>query len=740
MPSIISRGACTLALCLFFALLSYCQYKISGRATLADGVRPFIALFLWWQAALLCYRLRHALLARAISLLTALSALITVLFFVYYRRIDSFITGDDMVAIIQSNPEERWDFMIFNILTPAGLATALAAALLSLTLFEISFNLQRRRVGSNPARQVRGRRRLSYALLALFFFAGGAGVISQLRPVKFYFIMRQQYFEQIEVFNQLSAKVENVSATEALKEQQGELYVLVIGESLNRDFMGCYNGVFDTTPFLNRLCAQDGTVKFANAYAAFVNTVPALTHAFSEGNFASGLTFPRGDNLFAVLRRAGVKSAWISNQVRQSRFDTPIAALADKTDFQYFSINASEGSSKQQRPDEYLLPVIESYLKEQAPQDNHLLVIHLMGNHSPYANRYPADFAEYDLSDPALIGSCASSFGWREELNQYLTSIRYNDRVLEQIYALCAERPDFAGFIYLSDHAEEITPPGGRHNMGQFTYTMTRVPLIVNLSERYVRAYPETLQALQHNAGKLFINDALYDLMLSLMQVKSSAFDPGLSPACPGYAPDELRGPIDGGKDVREDPLYQAQLNLSKLQQDRLAGNAPQPLPEVVISDPSCLYELAQSQLCGAQYFKFAASLEEEQGVVLRLQQGRQLGLKDLLQAVPSLPEGLILDFAGHAELQALRTELEALQQAYPALQLWVMGAGELDNVQLSSCTAAPLPPDPDKPRLTLDCKLKVQEKGFAALIKQLPAGAFELVGTDFVSQFDEQD
>ena len=82
MPSIISRGACTLALCLFFALLSYCQYKISGRATLADGVRPFIALFLWWQAALLCYRLRHALLARAISLLTALSALITVLFFV----------------------------------------------------------------------------------------------------------------------------------------------------------------------------------------------------------------------------------------------------------------------------------------------------------------------------------------------------------------------------------------------------------------------------------------------------------------------------------------------------------------------------------------------------------------------------------------------------------------------------------------------------------------------------------
>ena len=324
---------------IFFGLESFFLYKISGRATPADGVRPFIVYILWWSATLMLYRLQHTLLARLLSTIIALSSFLITLFFIYYQRIDSFITGDDMVAILQSNPEEQVDFVVFNILTLKGLSLSILSALVALLLSEQMFRLSRRKISKVGSLK----RKVYYVLIVLFVLAG-AIITSQLRPIKFYFMMREEYYKQIELFNKISSQVESVSKLDATKEKQGELYVLVMGESLNRDLMGCYNGFLDNTPFLTKLCEDPHTIKFANSYSAFVNTLPAITHAFSQGNFVTGLSFPYGENLFSVLKKAQVKTAWISNQVHQSRFDTPIAAIADKTDFQYFSINLSEGS------------------------------------------------------------------------------------------------------------------------------------------------------------------------------------------------------------------------------------------------------------------------------------------------------------------------------------------------------------------------------------------------------------
>ena len=85
-------------------------------------------------------------------------------------------------------------------------------------------------------------------------------------------------------------------------------------------------------------------------------------------------------------------------------------------------------------PDEYILPQIKSYLDQAATEENHLLVIHLMGNHSPYDNRYPDDFKEYSFSKESTIGICAHSFNYKSEINEYLTTIRYNDQILSLTY------------------------------------------------------------------------------------------------------------------------------------------------------------------------------------------------------------------------------------------------------------------------------------------------------------------
>ena len=67
---------------IFFSLESFFLYKISGRATPADGVRPFIVYILWWSATLMLYRLQHTLLARLLSTIIALSSFLITLFFI----------------------------------------------------------------------------------------------------------------------------------------------------------------------------------------------------------------------------------------------------------------------------------------------------------------------------------------------------------------------------------------------------------------------------------------------------------------------------------------------------------------------------------------------------------------------------------------------------------------------------------------------------------------------------------
>ena len=725
---------------IFFGLESFFLYKISGRATPADGVRPFIVYILWWSATLMLYRLQHTLLARLLSTIIALSSFLITLFFIYYQRIDSFITGDDMVAILQSNPEEQVDFVVFNILTLKGLSLSILSALVALLLSEQMFRLSRRKTS-----QLGSLKRKVYYVLIVLFVLAGAIITSQLRPIKFYFMMREEYYKQIELFNKISSQVESVSKLDATKEKQGELYVLVMGESLNRDLMGCYNGFLDNTPFLTKLCEDPHTIKFANSYSAFVNTLPAITHAFSQGNFVTGLSFPYGENLFSVLKKANVKTAWISNQVRQSRFDTPIAAIADKTDFQYFSINLSEGSSKQQRPDEYILPQIKAYLDRESTSDNHLLVIHLMGSHSPYDNRYPDSINEYSFADPAIIGSSSSSMTVKRELNEYLTSIYYNDTVLEQIYNLVSSRDDFRGFVYLSDHAEEVTPPSGRHNMGQFTYTMTRIPLIINLDEKYVEDYSQSFNTLEHNKDMLFINDALYDLMLPLMQVKTEAFNKALALSEPSYLEGIERGAIVEPKNVLEDPILIGAKNLKAFSS------------RVIIADPSCVFDAGLSMLYGAEAFKLDAVIEDDTLQVVLKGDDRKLSFEKFISSLPQEPKRVLLQVKldeGQDKSVALKI-VDELSKKYFKTQFWVNFAGSdlVENVgvnavssvryQLVDCKsysdfALSQPISEGGQRLIgVNCELGLQKTKLSKFFEQHPK--LEWVLSEFVTDFDER-
>lgn len=567
-------------------VMGYFMFKFSGRDLAPDWVRPSLAVMFALIAVMILIRLGRTRIAAFMHFVVGYgTSLFITLMYLYYRSIDAVFTGDDVVAIAQSNPEEVWDFLSHYILNTTSLVSTLVLLVIYYLLFKVYLKLWRpdnqAALFAPYSRRVLGLLRIkSMVLVALsaILLLGSIGVTSQTRPLKYYTIMVQELKGRLDTFHDLVAKLESDDSFQATKEGKGELYVLIIGESLSRDSMGVYNHSVDNTPFLSQLVLSGQAQIFPNAYASFVNTVPSITASFSQGNLATGLTFPYGANLVTVAKKAGFKTHWISNQVKNGSADTPIGAISSLTDYSFFTTNFVFDGSYSQHPDMILIPEIKRTLESLDPSENNLLIIHVMGNHSPYYNRFPADYPKVVLNQAAQIGGLITKPPFNESLigasdyENYLTAIKYNDMVLSEIGRLTMDREDFEALVYYSDHGEaliyqsfnDIAPenakePAGRHNVAQFSFAMTRIPLIVALSEDFKAKYPQTVQALNEHRQDIFTNDTLYDFILDLLQIKSPAINYQLALGNPSYqrgTPDEIE--LLQHKIVGHDPDYLA--------------------------------------------------------------------------------------------------------------------------------------------------------------------------------------
>ncbi len=520
--------------------LGYFSLKITGRHLPTDFIRPFIIGILGWSAVYLLIRARWHKSALIWTLILSVFSVSTAVSYVYYTSIDSFFTGDDIVAIAQSNIEELYDFAEHYLINENTLlygALSLAAALL--TLVFLYFRAAGKKiVYKNTA-----------VFFAFIFIIASVIITTQLRPFKYYRLMVSDLQSKIDTFHALTQKLESASVSNAYKSKKGELYVLVIGESLCRDNMGLYNRSIDNTPFLSRLGSLDNTVVFNNAYSSFVNTVPSITASFSQGNFVTGLIFPEGENLISMAKKSGMVTHWISNQVKNGNADTPVGAISSLADNSFFTTNYVFDGSYSQKPDKVLLPQLKKVFDSLDSSQNNFVIVHIMGNHSPYYNRFPENYPVIKINDASQLGSLSldanvvnMALDTATAYDNYVTAVKYNDEFLNELYDLFATREDYRAFIYYSDHAEAIHYDAvgkavqnnahvGRHNVAQFSYAMSRIPFIVNVSDSFVKEYPSSFYAMERNKNKIVTNDTLYDFMLDLMQIKSSAVNYKLSAA-----------------------------------------------------------------------------------------------------------------------------------------------------------------------------------------------------------------
>ncbi|RRD91662.1 phosphoethanolamine transferase [Conchiformibius steedae] len=205
-------------------------------------------------------------------------------------------------------------------------------------------------------------------------------------------------------------------------------YILIIGESMRKDYMSLYGYPFNNTTFLEK---TNGII-FQNYVAAAPNTQVSLSRTLYRTNKKGDIIYT--DNIISLAKQAKIKIYWLSNQGRTSKHDTAASRLAKHADEMFFT---QKMDFKEKTFDIALLPELEKILSVTEKQPR-LIVLHLMGSHNLFCDRLP------DKSNmPKLIN---------ENMSCYLQSINQTDKLISDVNDMLRQVNQSYTVIYFSDH------------------------------------------------------------------------------------------------------------------------------------------------------------------------------------------------------------------------------------------------------------------------------------------------
>lgn len=294
-----------------------------------------------------------------------------------------------------------------------------------------------------------------------------------------------QYRTQLHNVEKLLASVggrDEVLARVSLADRERrQTYVLVIGESTDRQRMGLYGYYRDTTPELSRM--RDELFVFDDVITPRPFTIEALWQALTLADQQRIDWLYDKPNIITLMKSVGFRVTWITNQQTATERNTLLTALSKLADEQVYLNNQRRQSARQL--DSVVLDPFRKALD--APAEKKFIIVHLLGTHSKYQYRYPEDYARFDGSDDTPVNLTAYQAGI---YNSYDNAILYHDHVLASIIDAYKATDPYGVLMYFSDHGEEVydfRDFQGRNEADPSTYMYT-VPFIIAPSRRWAEA------------------------------------------------------------------------------------------------------------------------------------------------------------------------------------------------------------------------------------------------------------
>ncbi|MEH0166764.1 phosphoethanolamine transferase [Paucibacter sp. JuS9] len=296
------------------------------------------------------------------------------------------------------------------------------------------------------------------------------------------------------------------------------LVVLVIGESVRRDHLSLNGYARETTPRLDQL--RHELISFSDAVSTAQWTAGAVPRIV-------GWDGPAGRaSLVQTFREAGFTTAWLSNQ--------EVSQLGRGADVLDHSTSAAELHF---RKDASLLLPFQSFVRQGG--ERRFVVLHMMGSHFPYEDRYAADARRFrpTLTDVGVSGQ--PGYEHREAtINSYDNTIVALDLFLSRVIETLGLLPAPAVLIYTSDHGESLFEEGGKlfmHGRQKASCPDLEVPLIVWANPAYREQRGEIVAALRSNAEKPVSHRDLFATTLEIAGIDWVGRTAGRSLASTGF-------------------------------------------------------------------------------------------------------------------------------------------------------------------------------------------------------------
>ena len=427
----------------------------------------------------------------------------------YFHR--SYIY-DISQSILASNPQEAWEFI-----TSLGfrLLLMIPTALLGLfATFLFAFKLLRK---YQNHRSLRWLLQPSRSLIVVSVFTWSCiALLQSYRGLSRNFEENQPYSTSIDRFYWTTYAVlrDRQDLSQHLLEMKSPEHfkglthhptlgaplkvVVILGESARADLMSAYGYERPTTPWLDSISKNGNeVVLFNDVCSSGPNTIMSSQRIFTFWNNTPNKAWYNYPDLTNVLAHAGYYTQWITQQNPQNMYaiERLFANSAHKLykTHRYTSLYKIKDSSLSAMAyDEALLPALHRYDSQHAThvnnKNNVFTMVHLMGSHQNYSERYPPAFDFFKAKD---MKECLTEDA-KQQKAAYLNSLRYTDHLLEKMIKHYSSQRTLV--FYFSDHGEMVDEPQQPGYFGHGTnvdHPTIDIPFFVYASPQLRKEQPE---------------------------------------------------------------------------------------------------------------------------------------------------------------------------------------------------------------------------------------------------------
>ena len=314
----------------------------------------------------------------------------------------------------------------------------------------------------------------------------------------------------------LQKQVEDFRFGIAPQADESALYVLVIGEAARYDHFSLNGYHRSTTPYLE---STEHLISFDSAFSQANLTTYSVPRMLTRAMARDSETAYKERSIVEAFQEAGFRSDMISKQQLHSQFTQRIMNVCDD---QYAYTKPIDVAGNY---DGEMVDKVREFTRDTAQ----FMVLHSLGCHFRYEQRYPEQYAVYEpVLGQSFSYSMLSEPNKDKLINAYDNAILYTDAFLHQLICYMDSLDKPAVMVYMSDHGESFWDDEqklllhGSYVISKYEY---HVPLLVWYSEEYAALHRAKIEAMEQNRTTPLSSDVLFYSLLDLADISSPVID-----------------------------------------------------------------------------------------------------------------------------------------------------------------------------------------------------------------------